>query len=124
MFGGASDVGAKWVAAARVLADQDAQGATYVDVRVPARPAVGGLGFQVTTPELPAAPTAMLRSRAPWPAPQPRGTEPGAVVPVPIGDGIRSPRRRRPRSPFPSVRRRPLAPAPEAGGGVAVAPPQ
>ena len=83
VFGGASDVRAKWVAAARVLADPDAQGASYVDVRVPARPAVGGLGFQVTTPELPAAPTALLEQGAVAGATA-AGTEPGGGGP---GDG-------------------------------------
>ena len=34
---------AKWVAAARVLADKGARGATYVDVRVPERAVAGGL---------------------------------------------------------------------------------
>lgn len=34
---------AKWVAAARVLADPSAAGATYVDLSSPERPAVGGL---------------------------------------------------------------------------------
>jgi cell division protein FtsQ len=34
---------AKWVAAARVLGDPGAQGARYVDVRLPERPVAGGL---------------------------------------------------------------------------------
>ncbi|HEV2813219.1 MAG TPA: cell division protein FtsQ/DivIB [Solirubrobacteraceae bacterium] len=42
-FGSASDLEAKWAAAARVLADPTAEGATYVDVRVPERTAAGGL---------------------------------------------------------------------------------
>jgi cell division protein FtsQ len=42
-FGSAGDLQAKWKAAARVLADPTAEGATYVDVRVPERPAAGGL---------------------------------------------------------------------------------
>ncbi len=57
VFGGASRLREKWIAAARVLADQDAQGATYVDLRVPGRPAVGGLAFQsVAPPETEQAP--------------------------------------------------------------------
>jgi cell division protein FtsQ len=60
VFGSAGHRRAKWVAAARVLADPEAQGATYVDVRVPGRPAVGGLGFQVTAPALPEAPVSAL----------------------------------------------------------------
>jgi cell division protein FtsQ len=42
-FGPASRLGAKWAAAVRVLADASARGATYLDVRVPERPAAGGL---------------------------------------------------------------------------------
>ncbi len=40
-FGDASLVHAKWLSAARVLADPSSQGAWYVDVRLPERPAVG-----------------------------------------------------------------------------------
>jgi cell division protein FtsQ len=60
VFGAAARLRAKWVAAARVLADSDARGASYVDVRVPERPAVGGLGYQVTAPKLPEAPLSAL----------------------------------------------------------------
>jgi len=42
-FGTSGQLAAKWAAAARVLADSRVAGATYVDVRLPARPAVGGL---------------------------------------------------------------------------------
>jgi cell division protein FtsQ len=42
-FGTATDLQAKWRAAARVLADPTAEGATYIDVRVPERAAAGGL---------------------------------------------------------------------------------
>lgn len=42
-FGDASDLPAKWKAVARVLADPTAEGATYIDVRVPERAAAGGL---------------------------------------------------------------------------------
>lgn len=44
VFGDASDAHRKWLAATRVLADEDAQGATYLDVRIPERVAAGGLG--------------------------------------------------------------------------------
>jgi cell division protein FtsQ len=40
-FGDAARPHAKWLAAARVLADPSSAGATYVDVRVPERPAAG-----------------------------------------------------------------------------------
>ena len=54
-FGGADRLRAKWTAAARVLADRSAAGATYVDLRLPERPAAGGL--EDPTPDAPAQPT-------------------------------------------------------------------
>jgi cell division protein FtsQ len=42
-FGGADRLRAKWTAAARVLADRSSAGATYIDLRLPERPAAGGL---------------------------------------------------------------------------------
>ncbi len=44
VFGSATRVRAKWAAAARVMADSDAAGATYLDVRVPEWTAAGGRG--------------------------------------------------------------------------------
>jgi cell division protein FtsQ len=41
-FGGADRLRAKWTAAASVLADRSAAGATYIDLRLPERPAAGG----------------------------------------------------------------------------------
>ena len=43
-FGTRDDAAAKWAAAARVLAEPSAAGATYLDLRVPGRVAAGGLG--------------------------------------------------------------------------------
>jgi len=43
-FGTGDDARAKWAAAARVLAEPSAAGATYLDLRVPGRVAAGGLG--------------------------------------------------------------------------------
>lgn len=40
---------AKWIAAARVLSDPESEGATYIDVRIPERPAAGGFGDQPQT---------------------------------------------------------------------------
>jgi cell division protein FtsQ len=42
-FGGPERLRAKWTAAARVLADRSSAGATYLDLRLPERPAAGGL---------------------------------------------------------------------------------
>ena len=44
IFGAADRIPAKWAAAARVLADSSAQGATYLDLRVPEWTAAGGVG--------------------------------------------------------------------------------
>ena len=44
IFGTRDDAPAKWAAAARVLAEPTAAGATYLDLRVPGRVAAGGLG--------------------------------------------------------------------------------
>ena len=44
IFGTSDDAAAKWAAAARVLAEPDAAGATYLDLRVTGRVAAGGLG--------------------------------------------------------------------------------
>ena len=52
IFGDATQVRAKWLAATRVLADPEAAGATYIDVRLPGRPAAGGLA--AATPVAPA----------------------------------------------------------------------
>ncbi len=57
IFGDAGRVRAKWAAAARVLADLEASGASYVDVRLPGRPAVGGLEAETITPVAPAGAT-------------------------------------------------------------------
>jgi cell division protein FtsQ len=71
LFGDATRARAKWAAATRVLADPDAAGATYVDVRLPDRPVAGGLPVETIEPVVPAGePIA-----APPPAPiQPGGT--------------------------------------------------
>ncbi|MDQ1680783.1 MAG: cell division protein FtsQ [Frankiaceae bacterium] len=53
IFGDASRLAAKWIAAVRVLSSPSARGATYVDLRLPERPAAGGLS---TTGVIPLAP--------------------------------------------------------------------
>ncbi len=47
-FGGIDRPRAKWSAAARVLAADTSQGATYVDVRIPERPVAGGFQARPT----------------------------------------------------------------------------
>ena len=58
IFGDASRAKAKWIAAARVLADPEAEGAGYIDVRLPGRPAAGGLATETVTPVAPAGASA------------------------------------------------------------------
>jgi cell division protein FtsQ len=54
IFGDATRIRAKWIAAARVLADPEAEGASYIDVRLPGRPAAGGLPAATLAPVAPA----------------------------------------------------------------------
>jgi cell division protein FtsQ len=54
IFGDADYVAEKWIAAARVLADPDAAGASYIDVRLPERPVAGGLPVETIEPVAPA----------------------------------------------------------------------
>jgi cell division protein FtsQ len=54
IFGDADYAVEKWTAAARVLADPDAAGATYIDVRLPERPVAGGLPVETIEPVAPA----------------------------------------------------------------------
>jgi cell division protein FtsQ len=57
IFGDARQVRAKWIAATRVLADPQAEGASYIDVRLPGRPAAGGLPAETLAPVAPAGET-------------------------------------------------------------------
>jgi cell division protein FtsQ len=59
IFGDSTELGAKWAAAVRVLADPKAAGASYIDVRLPERPAAGGLGVETIAPVAPAGPPAV-----------------------------------------------------------------
>jgi cell division protein FtsQ len=60
VFGDASRLRAKWAAAARVLADLEASGASYVDLRIPSRPAAGGLPAETVAPVAPAGATSTI----------------------------------------------------------------
>ncbi|HYI80272.1 MAG TPA: cell division protein FtsQ/DivIB [Thermoleophilaceae bacterium] len=57
VFGTTDQLAAKWAAAIRVLADEEATGATYVDVRIPERPVAGGLATTTIAPVPPVAET-------------------------------------------------------------------
>jgi cell division protein FtsQ len=78
ILGTRADLPAKWQAAASVLADGAARGATYVDVRLPARPAAGGLGEETVEP----AGAEELQAAAAAAAAQAAGTAPPAVTPT------------------------------------------
>ena len=78
-FGSAEDLEIKWAAAARVLADATAEGATYVDVRVPGRSAAGGLAPIEEEPEEELAPGATTGTPAPGAEPP---VEPATTAPV------------------------------------------
>lgn len=82
-FGDGSRLRAKWIAAERVLRDPAAAGATYVDLRVPSRPAAGGLT------ELQGGAPSSLTAVAEDPAAIAAGTTPGpaaATPPAPTSD--------------------------------------
>ena len=95
IFGSATRLRAKWAAAIRVLADADAAGADYIDVRVPERPVAGGLPVATVAPAPPAdespaaaAPTAPPSAGAPAAATDaisgPRAQEPQTAAPDPV----------------------------------------
>lgn len=50
-FGTGADLGAKWTAAAAVLADSGSAGADYIDVTVPSRPAAGAGSDTASSPQ-------------------------------------------------------------------------
>jgi cell division protein FtsQ len=68
-FGDASRLPAKWVAAARVLAAPGARGASYIDLRLPERPAAGGLATTSVMPLAPAGQTATPPATTTTPSP-------------------------------------------------------
>jgi cell division protein FtsQ len=74
IFGDASRLPAKWMAAARVLSAAGARGAAYIDLRLPERPAAGGLA---TTTVIPLAPAG---AAAATPAPTTTGTTTSATT--------------------------------------------
>jgi cell division protein FtsQ len=92
IFGDAERVRAKWAAASRVLADLEASGATYIDVRIPGRPAVGGLPAETITPVAPAGesstiPPATAPGEVPATTVDPTALDPAAAGTVPPAAG-------------------------------------
>jgi cell division protein FtsQ len=92
VFGDDSALAAKWKAAAGVLAATSAQGAAYVDVRLPERPVAGGLEAQTPSGGVASAPATSAPApsvTAPDPAASPPATATGgspssAATPQPI----------------------------------------
>src|SRR5688500_15090137 len=99
IFGDARRVRAKWIAAVRILADRKAAGASYIDVRLPGRPAAGGLPAETLAPVAPAG-TAELAPPPDTAAPPASGVDPATeelappateTAPPPVSDGTAEP---------------------------------
>jgi cell division protein FtsQ len=114
VFGDADHAAAKWAAAARVLADAEAEGASYVDVRLPERPVAGGLPVETIEPVAPAGepvaplPTpeaAVPADPAAAPPPDPAAAAPVAPGAVPAPTAAPAP------APAPAPTPGPTAPA-------------
>jgi cell division protein FtsQ len=70
-FGGGERLSAKWTAATVVLANKTSAGATYLDVRLPERPAAGGLEAPAPPAPQSAAPTGAQPVQPATPTAQP-----------------------------------------------------
>lgn len=82
IFGDATRLHAKWLAAARVLADKASRGATYVDLRLPERPAAGGLPVEPANPAAPAPPPTTVSPPASTTPQAPPQTPPTTTSPA------------------------------------------
>lgn len=122
VFGSAAHLHAKWVAAARVLADGETQGATYVDLRVPGRPAVGGLGFEVSDPAAAVPPALTVGPEdgaVAGTTEEPAATGPGVD---PVDPGVEQAPPEAEATPETTEPVTPVDPTAEAGGGAVAAP--
>jgi cell division protein FtsQ len=92
IFGDATRLRAKWAAASRVLADLEASGASYVDVRIPGRPAAGGLPAETIVPVAPAGTTSTIPPGTPADGTAATTTaDPTATWTAPPADGTVAP---------------------------------
>jgi cell division protein FtsQ len=132
IFGDATRAHAKWIAASRVLADPEAEGATYIDVRLPGRPAAGGLPAATVTPVAPAGTPVELAAGATAtdpsaPATGATPTVPGAAAeaPTPVPEAVPAEPTTPPVTPAPAAPAQPQTPVapPEGVAGGAGAPP-
>ena len=114
-FGSPAALGPKWEAAVAVLSRRSSQGASYIDVRMPSRPAAGGLS-------LPQPPQSDAQhgviSAAPGPAP---GSAPPPILPPGVTPSATAPPAAQPAQSQPAPA--PAAPAP-AGPAQTQATPQ
>jgi cell division protein FtsQ len=119
IFGDATRVRAKWIAATRVLADPESAGASYIDVTLPGRPAAGGLPAETLAPVAPAGTEELappVSATPPDATEDPAAAELAAPVTGPE-DAVAPP----PASAAPAPQPAP-APAETVGGGVGAAP--
>lgn len=88
IFGSAERLGAKWAAVAAVLADQQAAGASSIDVSAPERPAVAGLSGGapvVGASDIPTLPSGTTTGTATTPSPAATTTTPATAAPATPG---------------------------------------
>jgi len=90
-FGDASRLPAKWMSAARVLAAAGARGATYIDLRLPERPAAGGLPTTSVLPLAPAGETAAPAVQTPTTATPVTTTTATTPAPAPTSGVVENP---------------------------------
>ena len=108
-FGDSRDARAKWAAAAAVLADPKLDGLTYIDLRLPGRPAVGGASL----PASEAVETNEAIAPAPLTEAPPVTADPAAAAPPPTAPAATDPAPAAPESAAPAP------PAPAHASGVA-----
>jgi cell division protein FtsQ len=85
LFGDGRRAEAKWIAATRVLADPETEGATYIDVRLPGRPAAGGLPSATVAP-VALAGTPVAPSTTTIAPTDPAAAQAGTTAPTPAAE--------------------------------------
>jgi cell division protein FtsQ len=129
IFGDATRVRAKWIAAVRVLADPEASGASYIDVRLPGRPAAGGLPAETLAPVTPAvapelaAPTATAPTAPSVDPPTEQLAPPATEVPAAPTTGT-APQGQGAPAPAPASPQAAPAPTDSTGAGGVSPPPE
>ena len=108
IFGDTTRLRDKWLAAARVLADPSTRGASYIDLRLPERPAAGGLPA-ASQPE-PATPDPAATPQ------QPQATPPATAAPVQQQPQAAAPQQAPQQQPAQPTAPTPQAPATPGGG--------